>query len=195
MLRVARGEAIPCDAHSERPRATHKSLASLTAFRVIAGVAEHGRTIIVGVLVERDPDRHTGKQPRQAILALAERQGPEVFAIELQQIERIEDRVRGLAPAVECIEDGNAIGAGDRVVLDLVRQCPPPHRSIPNEIEPALDWYECQAGERFCCEGLEVLFAVVVKFAECVFGALRRKQRRGLLEGDPAPFTAWEGPD
>jgi hypothetical protein len=45
----------------------------------------------VGMLVEYDPGRLAGQQPHQLRLALAERQRPQV---RLQQVERIQDRVK-----------------------------------------------------------------------------------------------------
>jgi hypothetical protein len=39
--------------------------------------------------VTGDPDLHAGQQPRQARLALDERQRPQVLAIKLQQVERL----------------------------------------------------------------------------------------------------------
>ena len=46
------------------------------------------------MLVERDPDLHAGQQPRQAGLALGQRQRPKVLAVELQQVEGLQDGSR-----------------------------------------------------------------------------------------------------
>jgi hypothetical protein len=46
---------------------------------------------------------------------------PEVFAIELQQVERLQDRLTHLAAAMQRVEDCNAIGtAQDRLPGGLV---------------------------------------------------------------------------
>jgi hypothetical protein len=50
-----------------------------------AGLPDHQFAPGVGVLVERDTNLHAGQQPRQAILALAERQRPIVDPVKLQQ--------------------------------------------------------------------------------------------------------------
>ena len=52
---------------------------------------EHHGAVLVGVLVDGDTDLHAGQQPRQAILALAERQRPVVDPVELQQVESLQD--------------------------------------------------------------------------------------------------------
>jgi hypothetical protein len=65
------------------------------------------------VLIQGDPGLHAGQQPRQPGLALGERQGPEVRAIDPQQIERIEDRVASRVPPVERFEHCDAILATD----------------------------------------------------------------------------------
>jgi hypothetical protein len=45
------------------------------------------------VLVDRDPDLHADQQPREAILAPAERQRPVVNPVELQQVRIGRDRL------------------------------------------------------------------------------------------------------
>jgi hypothetical protein len=77
-------------------------------------VLEHGDTILVGMLVEHDPGGRARQQLRQLRLALAERQRPKILAVELQQVEGMEDCVGRRAPAVERFKDGDAVGAGDR---------------------------------------------------------------------------------
>jgi hypothetical protein len=57
----------------------------------LAGMQEHHGAVLVGVLVDGDPNLHAGQQPRQAILALAERQRTVVDPIELQQVEGTRD--------------------------------------------------------------------------------------------------------
>jgi hypothetical protein len=47
------------------------------------------------------------QQPRQLRLAVAEPQRPQILAVELQQVERVQHRVRGLVPAVQRIEHGD----------------------------------------------------------------------------------------
>jgi hypothetical protein len=64
------------------------------------------------VLVERDPCRHPGQQPRQPILAPAERQRP-IDPVKLQQVEGLEDGIGDTAPPVEGVEHGDTIGAAD----------------------------------------------------------------------------------
>jgi hypothetical protein len=57
-----------------------------------AGVLEHGGTVLIGVLIEHDAGGRADQQPRQLRLALAERQRPKILAVELQPVERMEDR-------------------------------------------------------------------------------------------------------
>jgi hypothetical protein len=77
-------------------------------------VFEHGRAILISVLVEHDAGGRAGQQLRQLRLALAQRQRSKILAVELQQVERMEDRVGRRTPAVKRFEDGDAVGAGDR---------------------------------------------------------------------------------
>jgi Phage integrase family len=78
-----------------------------------AGVLEDDHAILVGVLVEDDARSRACQQPCQLRLALAERQGSKILAVELQQIERMQDRLA----AVGIVEGPLfvSIGKGDRV--------------------------------------------------------------------------------
>ena len=61
------------------------------------------------MLVEHDARR----SPRQQLrLAVAQGPWPQILAVELQKVERIQHRIRGLEPAVERIEHGDAVGTG-----------------------------------------------------------------------------------
>jgi hypothetical protein len=53
------------------------------------------------------------QQPRQAILALPERQRPIVDAVEFQQIEGLQDGIGDTAAPVERVERGDPIGTAD----------------------------------------------------------------------------------
>jgi hypothetical protein len=53
------------------------------------------------------------QQPRHLRLAVAEWQRPQILAVELQEVERVQHRARGLVAAVERIEYGNTVRAGD----------------------------------------------------------------------------------
>ena len=75
-----------------------------------AGVPEHGGAVLGGVLVERNAGGSARQLPRQLRLAVAQRQSPEILAVEFQQVERVQNRIGGRAPAVQRIEHGDAIG-------------------------------------------------------------------------------------
>jgi hypothetical protein len=60
-------------------------------------VQEHHGPVFVGVLVDGDPGPHASQQPRQAILALAQRQRQQVLAVKLQQVEGLEDGIGNTA--------------------------------------------------------------------------------------------------
>jgi hypothetical protein len=64
------------------------------------------------MLIEHDPQRLPCQQPRQLRHAFRQRQRAEILAVELQKVERIQHRIRGVVPAVERIEHGDAVGAG-----------------------------------------------------------------------------------
>jgi hypothetical protein len=63
-----------------------------------------GERVLVGVLIE-----HDAGGPRQLRLAFAEWQRSQILAVDLQEVERVQHRVRGLVPAVECIEHGETL--------------------------------------------------------------------------------------
>jgi hypothetical protein len=66
-------------------------------------------SLLVGVVVEDDAGRLARQQPRQLRIAGTEGQGPQVLAIEFQEIKRVQDGLCGLAAAVQSIEDGEAV--------------------------------------------------------------------------------------
>jgi hypothetical protein len=72
----------------------------------LACVPEHHGAVLVGVLIERD----AGRRPRKLGLAVAERQQPQILAVELQEIERVQHRVGGVLPALQRIEHGDPVG-------------------------------------------------------------------------------------
>jgi hypothetical protein len=78
-----------------------------------AGVLEDRRAVFVGVLVEHDAGGQPAQQPLELRLALAERQGSKILAVQFQQIERVKDRAGRKAPVVERFEHSDADGIGD----------------------------------------------------------------------------------
>jgi hypothetical protein len=69
--------------------------------------------VLVCVLVEHGSGRVARQQLRQLRLALPKRQRTQSGTVRCQQIESVQDRIAGLVPAVESIEDSDAIWAGD----------------------------------------------------------------------------------
>jgi len=76
-----------------------------------ARVPEDRSGVIVGVVAEDDAEPAPAQQPRQALLASAKRQGAEVLAVELEQVERVQHRIADDAAPVERVEDRDAIRA------------------------------------------------------------------------------------
>jgi hypothetical protein len=73
----------------------------------------------------RDAGRGLREQLFEQRLALLERPGPPVFAVELEQIERIEKRLAVMCPAMQLFEDRHAgFVAADRLAVDRGRAGP-----------------------------------------------------------------------
>jgi hypothetical protein len=73
---------------------------------------DHG-AVFVGVLIDGDLRLRPGQQPRQARLALAQRQRPQILALRLQQVERLQDGRAHRAMAMQGVEDRYAIISAD----------------------------------------------------------------------------------
>jgi hypothetical protein len=65
------------------------------------------------MLAQNYADPPLAQQPRQALLAVAERQAAKVLAIKLQEVERVQHRVADGAMAMEGVEDRDPVRAGD----------------------------------------------------------------------------------
>jgi hypothetical protein len=72
-------------------------------------VQEQHRAVLVGVVAENDAEPSFAHQPRQPLLAVAQRQGAEVLAAEFEEIESVQHCLADGATAVERVEDGDAI--------------------------------------------------------------------------------------
>jgi hypothetical protein len=56
------------------------------------------------VFVEHNAGRHASQEPRQALLALAQRQRAEILPVQFKQIEGLQDRLADLPAPVERID-------------------------------------------------------------------------------------------
>jgi hypothetical protein len=95
------------------------------------------------------PRCHAGEQqPGQPGFALAERPGPEILAVQLDQVEGEQDRVARLTGTAERIEDGNPIGTAElRLKVFVARS--PAGRGAASERTPARlnPCYACRDAE------------------------------------------------
>jgi DNA methylase len=82
----------------------------------------HRGALFVGVLIEYDTARRSRQQPRQLRLAFAKRQWTLILAVELQQVERVQPRIRDLVPTVGRVEHGDSVGTDDRFTVQGERR-------------------------------------------------------------------------
>ena len=87
----------------------------------LAGVLEDDPAVAFHVLIVLDAGRRLGQQLFQPRLAGVQRLRPEVLAIEFQQVEGVEDHAIIMPPAVQIVEDRDAVFvATDRLAVDAV---------------------------------------------------------------------------
>jgi hypothetical protein len=77
---------------------------------------------MVGVLAEDDADPPLAQQPRQPLLAVAERQPTQIDAVQLQKVECVQHRLGDGAAAVERIKDRDRIRDADSIRPMHLRQ-------------------------------------------------------------------------
>jgi hypothetical protein len=98
-----------------------------------ACLLEDRGAVLICMLAENDADPPFAQQPRQALIAAAERQVPEVFTVELQEVEGVEHRTADSAVAVQCVEDRDAIRSTDHgLAVERERTCPKLRRGAGN---------------------------------------------------------------
>jgi len=90
----------------------------------LAGVGEDCRAVALKVLAVLDPGQCTCEELFEPCLALLERPGPPVLAVELQQVEGIEEHLAVMRPAVQLLEHRQASSqqtASPSIVTELGR--------------------------------------------------------------------------
>jgi hypothetical protein len=75
----------------------------------LAGMLKERRAVLIGMFAEHDSEASLSDQLRQPLLAIHERQRPQVLAIELEQVEGIEHCLADGAMAMQRVEDRYAV--------------------------------------------------------------------------------------
>lgn len=97
---------------------------------------ENGGPVCLDVLVEPQARRGAPQQRRQRGLARRERIAAEVVAVQIDQIERIEEHAAVVPPVTDAIERREAVVVtGDRLVIDDTRTRAQPRQRFNDQRE------------------------------------------------------------
>jgi hypothetical protein len=106
---VGRGEPLRYDAFEPHP----------------AGVPEDRGAFVVGMAIQHDPDATPTDELREPSLAIDEGQRSQVLAVEFEEVEGVQHRLADGAPAVQGVEDRDAIRAAHHgLAIDCKRRAP-----------------------------------------------------------------------